>query len=54
MKKISKIKENALKVKKIRARKQSRLSMLDDDDIPVVKNPTVTGFWGNNTTGHHD
>jgi hypothetical protein len=39
------------KKKKIRF---ARLNALDDDDIPVVKNSTDSGFWGNNTTGHHD
>ena len=34
--------------------KKKRLATLDDDDIPVVKNSTDSGFWGNNRTGHHD
>jgi hypothetical protein len=33
---------------------KKRLAVLDDDDIPVVKNSTDGGFWGNNTTGHRD
>jgi hypothetical protein len=33
---------------------KKRLKALDDDNIPVVKNSTDSGFWGNNTTGHHD
>jgi hypothetical protein len=33
---------------------KKRLKMLDDDSIPVVKESTDDGFWGNNTTGHHD
>jgi hypothetical protein len=33
---------------------KKRLKVLDDDDIPVVRSLTDTGFWGNNTTGHHD
>jgi hypothetical protein len=39
------------KKKKIRF---ARINALDDDDIPVVRNSTDSGFWGNNTTGHHD
>jgi hypothetical protein len=35
-------------------KRRKRLFALDDDDIPVVKNFTDSGFWGNNTTGHRD
>jgi|PlaIllAssembly_1097288.scaffolds.fasta_scaffold434841_2 hypothetical protein len=31
---------------------KKQLDELDDDDIPVVKESTDEGFWGNNTTGH--
>jgi hypothetical protein len=31
---------------------KKRLAELDDDDIPVVKESTDDGFWGNNTTGY--
>jgi hypothetical protein len=31
---------------------KKQLAELDDDDIPVVKESTDDGFWGNNTTGH--
>jgi hypothetical protein len=62
MKKLTKAKENALKVKKVKAKRQSRLAMLDDDnDIPVVRdsesisayeNRTGHGFWGNPSSGY--
>jgi len=62
MKKLTKVKENTLKVKKVKAKKQSRVAMLDDDnDIPVVRdsesissyeNRTGHGFWGNPSSGY--
>jgi hypothetical protein len=62
MKNLTKAKTNTLNVKKVRARKQSRLAMLNDDnDIPVVRNSesissyenrTGRGFWGNPSSGY--
>jgi len=62
MKKLTKAKENALNVKKVKTKKQSKIAMLDDDnDIPVVRNSesissyenrTGRGFWGNPSSGY--
>ena len=52
MEKLIKAKANTLNVKK--TRKQSRLAMLDDDDIPVIHSEEHRKFWGNATTGYLD